>query len=117
MTETSGNKYTLVKERIRIAMEKGEVFSHDYDGEGRPIYLKATLDECVADVMTLVDMMYSDLDNAYASGRALERLLEEKGACPCEGGDFRRYMELLAEESIRFQDYVYEPDPEEDVDE
>lgn len=116
MIETSGQMYTFLKERIRFAMENGEVFSHDYDGEGRPIYLKATLDECVADVMTLVDMMYTDLYYAYASGRALERLLKEKGADPACGEAFARYLELISEESIRFHDYVYEPDPEEEHD-
>lgn len=118
MTETSGQKYTFLKERIRFAMENGEVFSHDYDAEGRPVFVRASsFDECVAEVMTLVDMMYTDLYYAYASGRALERLLKEKGADPACGEAFARYLELISEESIRFQDYVYEPDPEEDVDE
>lgn len=86
MTTTHGNKFMEAKEELR----------------------KLLPEECRKDVLKVVDRLYFDLKTALDSGRTLERLLTENGVDIHTKDFFYRYMEVMGEESQKFNDYDFE---------
>ena len=102
---TSGTVFNRYKERIRMAMK----FSKVEVGENMngPIYEIVTKDEAIKEVLSIVDEMYYQLEQALSSGRATETLLHKY--LP----ELKYYSDFIIElekERSKDNDYVYEND-------
>lgn len=95
------------KERVRHALVGELVVGEDERGF---VYAQAPKVECDRYILRVIDHWVYQCKELAASGRAMERILEEHGGMHIY---FDRYADYHAEESRKFQDYLYESDIEE----
>lgn len=102
---TFGQSCNLDKERIIHAM-KGELMVGE-DEDGGFVYDKAPKEDCEKYILEAYDNCVFQAKAAMDSGRAMERLFEEVTGHKTTK-HFQRYMEILEEEKLHYQDYHYE---------
>lgn len=103
---TSGQIATLDKERIKEALAGRLMTGEDTNGF---MYEPAPKEECDRFILEVFDDWVHRVKQLADHGRAMERLADAHGL----HYDLREYMGYLAEESARFNDYVYEDELEE----
>ena len=102
---TIGSAAELDKERVRHALHGELVFGEDESGF---VYLQATKEACDTYILGVIDNLVYQCKELAASGRAMERILDEHGGM---ASNFKKYMAYRAEEDMKFQgDYLYESD-------
>ena len=101
---TFGQICKLERQEIEQALNHKVLVGEDSNGSR--IYEPAEKSETDKVVLDASDEVVYQAMQALASGRALERLFREQ--CKTEP-DLKRYMELVAEENTKYQDYF--PDP------
>lgn len=99
---TIGTAAELDKERVVRALAGEIVCGEDENGF---VYGPASKQECGRCILEVVDGLVHQCKELAASGRAMERILEENGGM---GRHFQTYLAYFAEESGRFLDYVFE---------
>jgi len=104
---TIGTAAELDKERVRHALLGELVIGEDESGF---IYAQAPKAECDRYILEVIDNLVYQCKELAASGRAMERIIEEHGGMDVY---FNRYVDYHAQESRRFQDYLYEQDIDE----
>ena len=105
---TLGQCCNYDKERIKHAFKGELMIGEDENGF---VYEPAYREECEAYILSAYDDLYYQAKQLADSVRAMDRLAEKY----MEGGfqsHFREYMNIMAEEYSRFDDYVYEDEYE-----
>ena len=105
--------FALDRERIRHAWD-GELATGE-DEHGFFIYEPADEGDCLAFIVKAFDNAVYQLQEALASGRALEHMLQERVPDYPYGESFREYMKALdieKEKDLRRADYPFDDDPE-----
>lgn len=105
----------------KACMQEKELIRHAIRGElesgmtedCKPVYSKAPAEDCEKAILAAYDEVVFQAQNAFASGRALERLYEEMTGTSTST-QLLRYMELVQEEKTKFNDYIYESSKEEE---
>ena len=105
---TFGQVCNLEKAEIKQALA-GKVIDY-YDDDENPVYRDGTKEETDRVILEAYDEAVFQGLQAMASGRALERLLNESVSKRKRHQIQRDYMGYAAEELTRFNDYVYEDD-------
>lgn len=109
---TFGQVCNLEKAEIKQALA-GKVIDY-YDDDENPVYRDGTKEETDRVILEAYDEVVFQGLRAMASGRALERVLNESVGKRKRPQIQRDYMRYSAEELTRFIDYVYEGDSDDD---
>lgn len=73
-------------------------------------YSAAPKEECEAFILHAFDNAVFQCEQALTSGRVQERILRDKGS---KSEDIMKdYIKYMSEESLKFNDYIYEEDIE-----
>lgn len=97
---TSGQIANMEKEMIKHALQ-GEV--RVGENENGFIYKPSEKDVCDKEIIDAYDALYYQLEQALASGRALEKIAKDRGY----NSDLAEYMDALKDTAIA-TDYEYE---------
>lgn len=109
MGGTFGNECNNLKTEIKQALEgKLVTFWHD---DGSLETVEGTKEQCDAVILMIFDHVVDEGLMALTSGRTLERMFKDAtGKDP----DIREYARISAEEALKYSDYIYEEDPEDE---
>lgn len=107
---TFGIQCNLYKKEIKEALN-GMLVKDWEDGE--PVTVNGSKEECQKVILRIFDEVVNQGLEGMKSGRVLERIYrEDMGKEP----SFEKYMRVSMEESLKYNDYKYEPDEYWDLD-
>ena len=108
MGGTFGNECNNLKTEIKQALEGKLVILHD-DGSSETV--EGTKEQCDAVILMMFDHVVDEGLMALTSGSTLERMYKDAtGKDP----DIREYARISAEEALKYSDYIYEEDLEDE---
>lgn len=105
---TSGQCFNMDKERIKHAL-RGELVCGE--SENGFEYAPAPQEECEKFIISAFDNAVFQCKQAHDAGRAHERILKECTKLS-DKEIMAKYIKYMAEESQKYNDYIYEHDIE-----
>ena len=111
---TIGQEAEYMKKEIELALNGLIITGESEDGYDAEYAIK---EECDEVILRNFDHMVFIAKSLAASGRAMNRLLDELDGTGYNGSmlhreRFNKYMKYVEEENQKFQDYLYEVDKE-----